>query len=252
MIPTAFIGLDDTDIQGSPGTGRIAREMAQHLSDMGLGRSLGTTRHQLLVDPRIPYTSHNSSLCIAFETAGPLASLQQPCVTYLRGHFQEGSDPGLCICEAGQVGPDLLRFGQLATTTVLAKQDAIDIAEKTGIFARELGGTGGGIIGAMAAVGLRASGESGRYIGLRGIRDVPGEIAAGRLKEVTDIVSVVDERGQPLDDIEIVDGAGWIRPSLLGGQPVLRVRRAWASDGARRWICLERKGSHQGKQREDQ
>jgi hypothetical protein len=247
MSPTVLIGVDDTDIQGSPGTGRIAREMADRLAEMGLGRSLGVTRHQLLVDPRIPYTSHNSSLCIAFEITRPLAELQQPCVDYLTEHFQEGADPGLCICEAQQVGPDLLRFAQSATSVVLTKKDATDIAERSGIFLRELGGTGGGIIGAVAAVGLRANGDSGRFIGLRGIRDLSGEVSVGKLKETTDIVSVVDEKGHPIDDGEIVDTLGWIRPSLVEGQPVLRVRRGPASG---KWEGIERKKSHDDKQRE--
>jgi hypothetical protein len=49
-----FIGLDDTDNLESRGTGYLARRIAAVLAaDYAL---LGVTRHQLLVDPRVPCT----------------------------------------------------------------------------------------------------------------------------------------------------------------------------------------------------
>jgi hypothetical protein len=54
-----YIGLDDTDNKTSRGTGRLARAIAESLAERYAVR--GITRHQLLVDPRVPYTSHNSS-----------------------------------------------------------------------------------------------------------------------------------------------------------------------------------------------
>ena len=61
-----LIGLDDTDNLESRGTGFKARQMAEHLERSQTGLiATSITRHQLLVDPRIPYTSHNSSACIS-------------------------------------------------------------------------------------------------------------------------------------------------------------------------------------------
>mgnify|MGYP000273024857 CR=1 FL=1 len=54
-----FIGLDDTDNLESRGTGHLARQIAATLSaDYSV---LGVTRHQLLLDPRVPCTKNNSS-----------------------------------------------------------------------------------------------------------------------------------------------------------------------------------------------
>ena len=50
MSRIVYIGLDDTDVIGSRGTGRVARALADLLVGAGLGDSLGVTRHQLLVD----------------------------------------------------------------------------------------------------------------------------------------------------------------------------------------------------------
>ena len=60
-----YIGIDDTDNKTSRGTGHLARLIAADLAQDY--RLLGVTRHQLLVDPRIPYPAKNSSAAIALE-----------------------------------------------------------------------------------------------------------------------------------------------------------------------------------------
>lgn len=67
-----LIGIDDTDNLESRGTGYRVRQLANWLSEKNLVVPLGITRHQLLVDPRIPYTSHNSSACLVVESASDL------------------------------------------------------------------------------------------------------------------------------------------------------------------------------------
>ena len=61
-----LIGIDDTDNQTSPGTGQLARRLAAEASTRG-AVNRGITRHQFLVDGRIPYTSHNSGACVAID-----------------------------------------------------------------------------------------------------------------------------------------------------------------------------------------
>ena len=62
-----LIGVDDTDNLESRGTGHRVRQLANCLAQQELAQPLGITRHQLLVDPRIPYTSHNSSACLLVD-----------------------------------------------------------------------------------------------------------------------------------------------------------------------------------------
>ena len=52
-----------------------------------------------------------------------------------------------------------------AKSTVLNKEDAYSLAENLGIHLSEHGGTGEGIIGALAGIGLRLSGNDGRFKG---------------------------------------------------------------------------------------
>ena len=250
MSGLAFIGLDDTDVAGSPGTGRIARGLAQYLSDSGLGISLGVTRHQLLVSDEIKYTSHNSSLCFVLRLKGPVSGLYQPCIDYLASHFQQGADPGLCIGVREQVGDEVIRFGRMAGREVLGKQQAINLAAGNSLFLKELGGSGDGIIGALAAVALRVEGNSGRFVELNGIRQIGGLVSVAELKKRTDIVSVEDAGARALGDDELVDTRDWVRPSLREGQAVLRVGPASDRAGKKIWLSLETKKGHNSKKAE--
>jgi hypothetical protein len=65
-----YLGLDDTDNLESRGTGQLARRIAGILA--GSCKVLGVTRHQLLRDPRIPYTKNNSSAAILVDGDGNL------------------------------------------------------------------------------------------------------------------------------------------------------------------------------------
>lgn len=221
-----LIGIDDTDIIGSPGTGSISRGLTERLEEFGLGVPLGITRHQLPIDPRIPYTTHNSSLCIALRTELDVADIIAPCVDYLAEIYVEGSDPGLCICDKKHVSREMLAFGERASNEVVLKEYARDIAEEENIVLKELGGTGGGIIGALAAVSLRGGGNNGRFIALEGIRDISGIVTAKEITARTDIKMVQDEKGIELPKEAVIDTGGWVRPSLIGGEPVLCVQIA--------------------------
>lgn len=241
MKRIVYIGLDDTDVIGSPGTGRVARGLAEYLESMAFGYSKGVIRHQLLVDPRIRYTSHNSSKCILFETERSSIELQQPCIKYLAEHFQEGSDPGLCIGTKEQVSGELLVLGHLAQSDVIQKQNVINLANGAGVLLAELGGTGDGIIGALAGFALTVGGNGGRYVQLRGIKEIEGLITVEQVKAKTDTACVVDEQGHLVSDKEIIDSLGWLRPSLVDGRPVLRVRLANNPAGKRIWEPVERR-----------
>ncbi|MFZ2961055.1 MAG: hypothetical protein WA705_29600 [Candidatus Ozemobacteraceae bacterium] len=240
MKTRVFIGIDDTDIIGSPGTGKVARDVSQHLVELGLAESLGVSRHQLLVDPRVKYTSHNSCKGVAVQTERPIADLYQPCIAALKRCFQPGSDPGLCLCPEERVDEELLCFGRRAEIEVLTKQEARDLADRRGIFLEELGGDGGGIIGALAAVGLRASGNNGRLVDCRGVREIKGIISVRDLKQHTAIAEVRSEQGTVLGDEEFINSLDWIRPSLIGGRPILRVKLSETAGERQLWIPAEK------------
>ena len=241
MSQIIYIGVDDTDIVGSVGTGRVARGLASRLVELGLGESLGVGRHQLLVDERIKYTSHNSCKSLAFKTDKSVTEFYQPSVDYIKEVFQSGSDPGLCIAPEDVADEEIIRYGKRAITEVLTMQEAVDLAARHRIFLKGLGGDNGGMIGALASVGLRAWGNEGRLVDLAGTNEIKGLITVADLLARTPIRSVQDINGKPVNKNEIVDSLDWMKPSLVGGQPVLRVSPVKGSAGNRIWLNVEKR-----------
>lgn len=222
-----LIGIDDTDNLESRGTGHRARQLGLGLAEARLATGTGITRHQLLVDPRIPYTSHNSSACIAVE-ADPerLAAIADWCRAFLLAESASGSDAGLCIAAEESVGQAVRDFGARAKVAVLQQSDAIELAGAYGYVLNGLTGTGGGVIGALAAVGLRAAGDDGRFLWLPGLRELEGVHTAATLKDLAGIAGVETVSGDPVSGSARVDVGGWPRPVLKGGRAVLLVEEA--------------------------
>lgn len=169
-----FAGIDDTDVIDSPGTNQLAKSLATHLADRFNCRLI--LRHQLLVDERVPYTSKNSSatLLLSPVDAEPrhLDELFEEIATIVQNSSADGSDPGLCM---GRNVPSLVTsFGLRCKTALCTQQEARDLAEAGGLLLTGLGGTEDGVIGAVAAVGLAASGDDGRVVMIDGHDDLSG------------------------------------------------------------------------------
>src|SRR5262245_41470554 len=127
-----YVAIDDTDNADDDGrnrgTGSKSRALARELIELVDGHHLGITRHQLFVDPAIPYQSHNSSACIVLGVEGDRAEvtgeLLEASELYLTEIASPGSDVGLCIAEESQVSPGLVDWGQRAKREVLTMDDA--------------------------------------------------------------------------------------------------------------------------------
>jgi tRNA(Ile2) C34 agmatinyltransferase TiaS len=214
-----FIGLDDTDNLESRGTGHLAREIAAALAaEYPL---LGVTRHQLLVDPRVPCTRNNSCAAIALDANGDLDpdALLEQVRQWVLDDFQPGSDPGLCVAHTVPIA--ITEFGRQVQRQLVTQGDARSLAQAHGIPLEGLGGDQDGVIGALAAVGLAASGEDGRYVlvgrsrELAGLQPIPALLEAG-------IAAVQTLDGQPvLDGLVQTDK---LRPARRGGRPIAVVQ----------------------------
>ncbi len=234
-----YIGFDDTDnIEADIGTGKLARRFEKQLP---AGCSLrGVVRQQLLVDDRIPYTSHNSSACLIVEIpdSSCLEPLKERAVRHIEQESLAGSDPGLCIAwgENGAFEP-LMGFGRQCTERVVSQTEAIKAAERFHLSGH--GGTNDGIIGAAAAVGLTASGWSGRFIEFARLRDLPDIVTVAELEgRGMSVVSMDRDAVSPRPE-DRVDTKGWLRPRLLGHRAVVPV----LPSGTGLWYTLWEKRS---------
>ncbi|MGC9356408.1 MAG: ABC transporter substrate-binding protein [Anaerolineae bacterium] len=222
-----LIGIDDTDDLTSRGTGFRARCLIETLQKSGLAFAKRITRHQLLVDPSIPYTSHNSAACLALESGGNgFQQIVDFCRDFLYRESAPGSDTGLCVVPVSDVNPTITAFGQSAKETVLQRDGALALAREAGIFLQGLTGDHGGVIGALAAVGLSASGNDGRFIWAQGLRELDGIHTAEDLLSATGIEVIQDREGVPVPKNARINVEPWPRPVLLRGQAVLLVERS--------------------------
>jgi tRNA(Ile2) C34 agmatinyltransferase TiaS len=218
-----FVGLDDTDNLESRGTGHLARQIAAALAaDYEL---LGVTRHQLLLDPRVRCTRNNSCAAIALEENGDadLDEILRQVRAMMLDDFQPASDPGLCV--ARKVPGAVVEFGRRAKEHLVTLPEAWSLAESYGIRLAGLGGDRSGVIGALAAVGLAATGEDGRYVlvgtcrELTGLQPVEALLAAGVVAVETADGGAVTEGLVQTDKL---------RPARRDGRPVAVVE--WAGD----------------------
>ncbi|QIZ77301.1 DNA-binding protein [Ferrimonas lipolytica] len=220
-----FICIDDTDIIGSKGTGEIAEEIGALLQQKQLGQASSVSRHQLFVHPDIPYTSHNSSMCFELKTqAEHLPAITQCCIEHLLEQSAEGSDPGLAIAtEEGCDWPRLIDYGQQAKKRVLTKALAYDLAKQLGVHLSEHGGSGDGIIGALAGIGLRKYGSDGRLKGQIQLPQHCSSMLVAELIEQTAIEQVLDLAHQPLSSTAQIQLQGKIKAVRWHGQSCLLV-----------------------------
>jgi hypothetical protein len=222
-----LIGIDDTDNLESRGTGYRARELASALSLIRLADVEGITRHQLLVDSRIRYTSHNSSACLTvIAQPDRLSALIDACREFLINDSAPGSDAGLCVAGWDQVTDAIQLFGQRAKHEVLTLAEASQLAERKQLVLEGLTGDHGGIIGALAAVGLRVAGNDGRFLWLKGLREVSGIYTADQLRGAVPIERIQTIGGVDVPATDRIDVGDWVRPLLKHGHSLLLVEEA--------------------------
>ena len=157
-----YIGIDDTDIIGSPGTNQLARAIVKRLGP--IGKNAIICRHQLFFDPRVPYTSQNGSASIQLPRGDdvPRAALIEAVREVMRAWYVEGSDPGLAV--AATASAEMTAFAASAKSEVVSQSDARAVAARAGCHLEALRGTEQGIIGALAAIALVAGGDDGRVV----------------------------------------------------------------------------------------
>lgn len=210
-----YIGIDDTDNLESRGTGHRARQLGLKLEEAGIARLICITRHQLLVHKDIPYTSHNSSACLLMDCEpGNESNIKTFCRDFLLRESAPGSDAGLCIASTQAINQAIENWGKNAKKIVLTKTLAHEIALKNHIYLEGLTGEKIGVIGALAAVGLRHAGNDGRVLWLPFLRETEGIFTAAELKNRLriDIITTKDGTAIPYEDKIMADG--WIRPVM--------------------------------------
>ncbi len=137
--------------------------------------------------------------------------------------FQVGSDPGLCVTR--EIPDAVIEHGRNAQQRIVTQAEARELAREHDIALEGLGGTEDGVIGALASVGLTATGNDGRYL------------LTGRVRDLTGLLPVEAVLDAGVTEVRTMEGAAVasgmvlsdkIRPARRGGAPVAYVE--WRDD----------------------
>lgn len=221
-----LVCIDDTDNIESKGTGELASQLSAIVCDQAWGSTRPVTRHQLLMHPDIPYTSHNSSMCFAAEIRPEFLDLfTEYAQAFLMRESAPGSDPGLCIvnCDRLANSDALIAFGRRAKTAILSKEEAYGLAGRLNVHLSEHGGTGLGVVGALAGCGLRLTGNDGRFRGHFRVTAANSQLCVAELMRQTGVDVVKSLDGMLLHHDEVVHIGEKVKAVLQNGKSTLLV-----------------------------
>ncbi len=233
-----YVGIDDTDTVDSRGTNQLAKALARRVA--GRFTCQRIVRHQLLDDPRVPYTSKNGSASIVFEpnvADWTVASFARTLRQIMEEDFVSGSDPGLCV--ATTVADQIVDFAERCQRELMTQHEAVELAAEHNVWLAGLGGTNDGMIGALAAVGLAAADDGGRVVQWQNWPDdlsgcVPLETIRARAIDVREVNQLKQVSAGN------VDVGKHLRPNWRSGRCVLFVAaRDPASEVEADWSALK-------------
>jgi len=233
-----LICIDDTDNIESRGTGELAENIASGIERFSWGKTHPVTRHQLFIHKDIPYTSHNSSMCFGVEIEEKyLQDIVDYAAHYLQHESEKEADPGLCVVVVDHLKDKkkLIDFGYKAKKEVLTKENAYDLAKELNIHLSEHGGTGQGVIGALAGTGLRLSGNDGKFKGCHKINTSSNILKVSDICSHNDIDKVRSLEGRFLEDDQVIMLEGKVKTVMIEGESVLLVDEISAESNGVKW-----------------
>ncbi len=222
-----LLGIDDTDSPGSATTSDLALALGLHFETLGLAGLISLSCHALYNHPTLAGSCSNRACCLMLDAEPHRArDLELGCREYLRREAAPGSSPGFALASYNQFDPEVVVWGKTACFTLLNRQDALSLCRHAGISISGLAGSGCGVIGALAAVGLRFEGSDGWIEWMPGLAALNGVYTPVTLSDAIHFDRVESEHGRrpALDDRILI--ASRPRPVMRGGNITLLLTAA--------------------------
>jgi len=221
-----LIGIDNTDNRTTRSTGFTGRHLAALIRAEKLGIVHGVTRHQLLRDEQIIYTNDNSAICI--EVSSPSSDeLWEFCKNCIADARVPDAISGICMVDADSVPSEIIEWGKSTKIKFIEEALVIPLVEKHHIQWASYNNDTNGLIGALAAVGLRASGNDGRFIFIddKDLHKIVGFFMVSELMSDFEIGKILTLAGDIVDRDAVIEVGHWFRPILTNNEKVLFVEK---------------------------
>ena len=217
--------IDDTDeLGGEISTGLLAEEIAAFAGSFAPVSFV--MRHQLLLEPRINYTSHNSCMCFeARLTESQKQRVLDFALELLERKSAPSAEPSIAAAFEKDIEnvQELINFGRSAKEIYLSAEQAFETAHEQNVFLKELKSGARGVIGALAGIGLRLSGNDGKIRGKFELKE--SNLSVAELLGLNFIEAVADENFKPLSPNERVNLIGALKPVFLDFKATLLVKK---------------------------
>ncbi len=187
-----FIGIDDTDSSTSKGTGEITKSLAKQIESNNLGKVVNITRHQLFLSKKIKYTNINNSACLEV-TSCDFEKLISFCKKFITDNCQKCSNTAIVFADSNNIQNDIVEFSLKSKKEIVSIKEAVMLIKSNNLNVKFLNNNKKkGIIGALAAIGLRSTNNDGRVIWANGF-EVPqmrGTYIAGEVYYQTHVDAI--------------------------------------------------------------
>ena len=233
-----YLGIDDTGQPGKSGTEGTALALGLHLQAQKLARLVHVSAHALIPPPEIPHSSLNQAYCLTLEgEAQQLREIDMESRVYLMRHSAAGANPGFALAPRERVIERIQNWGKACQMFTMERREALDLARGQGITAAGFTGRGIGVIGALAAVGLRASGSDGWVSWLPGLPDLKGVMTFSDILQVSTFDYVKSLHGRTPDFRDRIQLGERVMPLIYNDRTLLLLAPAPRSDGWE-WTAL--------------
>lgn len=118
---------------------------------------------------------------------------------------------------------ELINFGKNAKNMFLTTKQAFETAREQNVFLKALTPNANGVIGALAGIGLRLSGDDGKIRGKFNLNEP--KLSVAKLTELPFIEAVLDENFKELAKDEMINLDGTLKPIFWDHKATLLVRK---------------------------
>jgi|GEM_PF-1063181 len=168
MVIKIFVAIDDSRQLDGAKAGQTASILTKFIEENGWGKCAIPSRHRLYSHPDTACIKHNTARSFSADIGEQyLQNFIDHACKLIKTTGAPNSNAGLAVAvpELMENKDDLIDYAYRTKEEIVSKTEALEFSKKPGIYLFELSGSGQGIIGALAAAGLRITGNDGQFRG---------------------------------------------------------------------------------------